>query len=841
MLNVENKVIEEYFLMKGLVKITIEFFKYHITEPYLNDDLRRELEKLKNYVIFEDFYVEGRDLSKDFEKVKQYVKEKLPKLSEFENNILSYYLLKELTYKDLLPLFIDPSIEDITTKENNFIHIYHDKFGWLKTNIFLNKEEAEKLTALYAEKAYTFVSLANPFGEGILPNKDRFAAIFRLEESGFTIRRFKKKKFSIIDIINYGTLDIKTAAYLWLIIENPVICKLIINGPTGSGKTTFLNSVLNFIPVNKRIVAIEERVSELNIPLENYFVIITDSNNPRKSAFQALVNTLRQRPDYIVVGEIRGKETKIFFQALNSVAYDEPVLLRNKKTGEIILTKIGEFIDKFYRKDEERIPKVFHNDYNVKDWQVLALDKNKKVKFCDIKYVLRHKANEIYKIKTYGGGEIKLTGNHSIFVLNRKDLSIKVKKVSELKKEDLLITFVGIDEEINKNLEINLTKYKTVRSYIKNNFIISSSNFFNLNNDIIKKFLEGYMADGTRTLKKDYNRYSSKKRDLLVSLSWLCRVKGFYTRISKSGNHFLLDIYMNKPELTKSYTLPVEPFIELINQLEPKNMPYRLTYILKRKNINIYKAKEFLNWIIKNKRKPINSTAEQLINNIKAIVEGKIKVLRIKEIKKENYEGYVYDFSTEAENFFAGEIPILVHNTGHAGLTTFHSKNLNEMINRLTSSELGIEEKVIHSLKTAIFIGYQGVSKRKIYSIYEITENDYIEVAKFNSVENKIELYLDKTEIFKSLQEVTGLSIKTLKQDYLFKILFLYYLKYRGIREKEKVDEYFYYYYTEPYKLAKEIMFFFLKERLNVPELKFSEIKKLEKAKNPYAEFKEII
>jgi len=482
--------------MKGLVKITIEFFKYQITEPYLNDDLRRELEKLKNYVIFEDFYVEGRDLSKDFEKVKQYVKEKLPKLSEFENNILSYYLLKELTYKDLLPLFIDPSIEDITTKENNFIHIYHDKFGWLKTNIFLNKEEAEKLTALYAEKAYTFVSLANPFGEGILPNKDRFAAIFRLEESGFTIRRFKKKKFSIIDIINYGTLDIKTAAYLWLIIENPVICKLIINGPTGSGKTTFLNSVLNFIPINKRIVAIEERVSELNIPLENYFVIITDSNNPRKSAFQALVNTLRQRPDYIVVGEIRGKETKIFFQALN---------------------------------------------------------------------------------------------------------------------------------------------------------------------------------------------------------------------------------------------------------------------------------------------------------------------------------------------------------TGHAGLTTFHSKNLNEMINRLTSSELGIEEKVIHSLKTAIFIGYQGVSKRKIYSIYEITENDYIEVAKFNSLENKIELYLDKTEIFKSLQEVTGLSIRTLKQDYLFKILFLYYLKYQGIREKEKVDEYFYYYYTEPYKLAKEIMFFFLKERLNVPELKFSEIKKLEKAKNPYAEFKEII
>ncbi len=424
----------------------------------------------------------------------QFVKEKI-NVNEYDLKILSYYLLKELTYKDLLPLFIDPAIEDITTKENNFVHVYHDKFGWLKTNIFLGKNEAEKLTAIYAEKAYTFVSLANPFGEGILPNKDRYAAIFRLEESGFTIRRFKKKKFSIIDIINYGTLDIKTAAYLWLIIENPVICKLIINGPTGSGKTTFLNSVLNFIPINKRVVAIEERVSELNIPLENYFVIITDSNNPRKSSFQALVNTLRQRPDYIVVGEIRGKETKIFFQALN---------------------------------------------------------------------------------------------------------------------------------------------------------------------------------------------------------------------------------------------------------------------------------------------------------------------------------------------------------TGHAGMTTFHSKNIYEMINRLTSQELGIEEKVIHSLKTAIFIGYQGVSKRKIYSIYEITEDDYIEVAKFNSVKNKTELFLDKSRIFKDLQEVTGLPLSTLKQDYLFKMLFLYYLKYRGIHIKEEVDKYFYKYYTEPYKLAKEISFFFLKERLNVPELNFREVKKLEEAKNPYAKFKEI-
>ncbi|MEO2154473.1 MAG: hypothetical protein ABGW69_01575, partial [Nanoarchaeota archaeon] len=216
----EENLIEGYYLFNGLIKIEISFFKYKIIEPYLSEDLRKKLDTLINYTIYEDFYVEGRNIDKDFEKVRKYVKNKFRDLPDLDINFLSYYLLKELTYKDLLPLFIDPSIEDITTKENQFIHVYHDKFGWLKTNIFLTKEEAEKLTSIYAEKAYTFVSLANPFGEGILPNKDRFAAIFRLEESGFTIRRFKKKKFSIIDIINYGTLDVKTAAYLWLIIEN---------------------------------------------------------------------------------------------------------------------------------------------------------------------------------------------------------------------------------------------------------------------------------------------------------------------------------------------------------------------------------------------------------------------------------------------------------------------------------------------------------------------------------------------------------------------------------------------------------------------------------------------
>lgn len=496
MLELVNKKIDEYYLLKNLVKVEISFFKYKIIETPIKQELISKLKKLMNYVIFDDFYLEGEDLKKDYKKSKNYILKRIGKLSEDELNILIYYFMKELTYKDLLPLFLDPAIEDITAKENNYVFVYHDKFGWLETNIFLPKEKTEELTTIYSEKAYSFISLANPFSEGILPDKDRFAAIYRMEESGFTIRRFKKKRFSIIDLINFGTIDIKTAAYLWLIIENPVICKLVINGPTGSGKTTFLNSVLNFIPINKRVVAIEERISELDIPIENNLTIIADSDNPRRSSFQALVNTLRQRPDYIIVGEIRGKETKIFFQALN---------------------------------------------------------------------------------------------------------------------------------------------------------------------------------------------------------------------------------------------------------------------------------------------------------------------------------------------------------TGHAGMTTFHSKNINEMINRFTSEELGIEEKVIHSLKTAIFIGYRGVSKRKVSSIYEITDDDYIEIARYNSLKNRMELNLDETNIFKDLEDITGLNRKIIKEEFVLKMLFLYYLKRKKITNRKEITKYFFEYYTNIYKLAKQIYLELLKEKIETPILELRNIKKIEEFKNPYSEYKQIV
>ncbi len=818
-----EEIIEKYYLLKGLVEVEISFFKYTIKENPLKKYLISALEKALNYTIIDDFYLEGKDLMKDYKKSEKYLKEKFPSLNEEDLKLLIYYFLKEMTYKDLLPLFLDGAIEDITIKENSNVFIYHDKFGWLETNIFLTKHRLEQITSVYAERAYTFISLANPFAEGILPDKDRFAAIYRLEETGFTIRRFKKKKFSIIDIINYGTLDIKTAAYLWSIIENPVICKLVINGPTGSGKTTFLNSVLNFIPTNKRIVAIEERVSELDIPIKNHLTIIADSNNPRRTSFQALVNTLRQRPDYIVVGEIRGKETKIFFQALNSVAYDEPVLLLNKKTGDVEIWEIGKFIDNFYEKGEEKVAKKKskNNKWNVEDWKVLALDKNGMLNFCDIKYVLRHKINgEIYKITGHNGATIKLTGNHSIFVFDMEKLEIKIKKVEELKEGDIVMVAFG---KTLSDLELELL----------------------LEEWINKKENERYL-DKLSEIDEEINnnKISFKDKREQVVLSWFLNLRGTHVKIKRDKKELILLNYNYYDKLIEDYIMT--------NHLKIKDL---LAKKITRKDDKIILDLGYFKFVtydrgIANLFFDVAESLGQDINynqishiDFSILLNNDVPLtfIKVKKIKKERYEGYVYDFSTETESFFAGEIPFLVHNTGHAGMTTFHSKNIHEMINRFTSEELGIEEKVIHSLKTAIFIGYRGVSKRKIYSIYEITEDEYIEVAKFNSVANRTELFFDRTRIFKDLEEVTGLDQKTIKEEYLLKILFLYYLKKKGINDRKEVTKYFYQYYTNLYKLAKHVYFELLKDREEIPTLKLKRIKEIEKFKNPYSKYKEIL
>jgi flagellar protein FlaI len=160
--------------------------------------------------------------------------------------------------------------------------------------------------------------------DGMLPEKHRIAATFMnevsLKGSTFCIRKFKEDPFSIADLIDIGTIDTAIAAYFWLILEHKM--SFMIVGGTGAGKTSMLNGLLSLMSKNDKIVTVEE-VPELSPPLPNWTQLHSrqsfqfgDKAASSISIFDLVKVSLRYRPDYIIVGEIRGEEAFTLFQAL---------------------------------------------------------------------------------------------------------------------------------------------------------------------------------------------------------------------------------------------------------------------------------------------------------------------------------------------------------------------------------------------------------------------------------------------------------------------------------------------------------------------------------------------
>jgi len=238
-----------------------------------------------------------------------------------------YYVIRDLAgYGPIDPLMRDPNIEDISCNGlRRPVYIWHRKYESVPTNLsFIDERVFNDFIIKLAHKSSRHISSAHPILDATLPEKHRLAATFQREVSthgsSFCIRKFREDPFSIIDLINLGTLPPKLAAYFWLMLENRM--SLIILGGTGAGKTSMLNALLSLVPLNKKIVTVED-VAELNIPHENWIQLISrkgftfgSSGVESIDLFDLVKLSLRYRPDYIVVGEVRGEEAYTLFQAM---------------------------------------------------------------------------------------------------------------------------------------------------------------------------------------------------------------------------------------------------------------------------------------------------------------------------------------------------------------------------------------------------------------------------------------------------------------------------------------------------------------------------------------------
>jgi flagellar protein FlaI len=202
--------------------------------------------------------------------------------------------------------------------------------------------------------------------------------------------------------------------------------------------TTTLNALSMFIPPDQKIVSVED-TPELNLSHKNWIQSVSRGGGlaGEITLFDLLKAAMRQRPDIIIVGEVRGVEAFTLFQAIASVTGDTPVLIR--EDGQVKLTPIGDFVDRYYSGSEERMAK------HVVGRDVLSFEKSGAANFSEVKYVLRHKADEIFTLR-YAGGEVRATGSHSVFVFD-EDGQLVPKPVSSLAPHDIMASFSGSDIE----------------------------------------------------------------------------------------------------------------------------------------------------------------------------------------------------------------------------------------------------------------------------------------------------------------------------------------------------------------------------------------------------------
>ncbi|HIE32191.1 MAG TPA: hypothetical protein EYP67_07430 [Methanosarcinales archaeon] len=251
------------------------------------------------------------------------VERKVP-LTQIEYNKIAYYLERDIVGSGPIePIIRDPYLEDIHSIGVDNIYIIHKKYDMLRTNLgFGTQKRLDDWMRSMSERIGRPVSESTPIADGALPDGSRINIIYSedisIAGSSFTMRKFSEESISIIQLINWGGINSEMAAYLWLCLENGM--SVFFSGETASGKTTMLNACLCFIQEKSKIYSIED-TPEVLPPHVVWQRLITRESGPKESrvdTFLLLKAALRSRPNYIIVGEIRGAEGATAFQAMQT-------------------------------------------------------------------------------------------------------------------------------------------------------------------------------------------------------------------------------------------------------------------------------------------------------------------------------------------------------------------------------------------------------------------------------------------------------------------------------------------------------------------------------------------
>ena len=242
-------------------------------------------------------------------------------------NKLFYYIYRDfIGLNEIEPLLRDYFIEDIECNGiGTPLYVVHRIYRNMRTNlVFHDVDKLASFVEKVAQRTGRYISYAQPLLDGSLPDGSRVNASYTKDVTSkgptFTIRKFTKIPWTPTQLISFGTLSPEMLAYFWILIQYK--SSILISGGTGSGKTTLLNALAFFIPPEARVVSIED-TREINLPRDNWLPSVARPSVGTNKVgevdlFALLRSSFRQMPDYLIVGEVRGKEAFVLFQGMAS-------------------------------------------------------------------------------------------------------------------------------------------------------------------------------------------------------------------------------------------------------------------------------------------------------------------------------------------------------------------------------------------------------------------------------------------------------------------------------------------------------------------------------------------
>ena len=307
---------------------------YKVIEPELDPNTEKILNKIKD-ILERSFDIDFTDL--ETQEAEDYLEGKIDKivdkynisLDDRQRKVIRYYAKRDFAgLGKLQPLMNDTEVEDISCDGTNIpVYAYHrnPRYGSVKTNIvWEDTENLDSFVMKLAQRCGRSISVSSPLLDGSLPDGSRVQATLATDiarkGSNFTIRRFTEDPLTPVHMMDFETENAQMLSYLWTIIEHEK--SVLVCGTTGAGKTSQLNALSLFIRPDKKIVSIED-TPELRLPHDHWVPEVARSGfgssveeGGEVSMDDLLKESLRQRPEYIIVGEVRGEEAYILFQQM---------------------------------------------------------------------------------------------------------------------------------------------------------------------------------------------------------------------------------------------------------------------------------------------------------------------------------------------------------------------------------------------------------------------------------------------------------------------------------------------------------------------------------------------